>query len=350
MSTTVFDRLRWPRLRADRPSPALGRRGRRRLGLGGAGLLAMLLLGAFAAREPELPASAEGTLVYVSDRSGRDSLYVRRLPDGKDTRLVSLEEPVAEPALSPDGREVVFSVGGRIGVVPVAGGAVRMLTLGSEWRDAEPAWSPDGKSVFVSSRRADQPGRDIHELVLAPVPRPCSTLPEGECMQVRASGSVTRRPIVQTSLLDESQPVASPDGSVVVFLREEALFRVDRRDGKIRRLTGGFRKARAPRFLPDGRIAFLWAEGKEFGVDAIDIDGKARETLDQGTAYYRTQALSPDGRYAAATFTYDLGFHFWQAIASSHREELRLVDLRARTAVPLAKSRRHANHSADWGR
>src|SRR6185436_8250448 len=108
-----------------------------------------------------------------------------------------------------------------------------------------------------------------------------------------------------------------------------------------------FRKARAPRFLPDGRIAFLWAEGKEFGVDAIDAEGKTRETLDQGTTFYRTAAVSPDGRYLAATFTYDLGFHFWQALATAHHEELRLVDLRSHTVLPLEASWRSASHSAD---
>jgi hypothetical protein len=115
-------------------------------------------------------------------------------------------------------------------------------------------------------------------------------------------------------------------------------------------MTGGFRRARAPRVLADGRVLFLWVEGKEYGIDTIDLDGKGRETLASGTTYYRTVAPSPDGRYLAATFTFDLAFHPLDALKLRQREELRLLDRHGVRLVELAGSWRYANHTADWGR
>ena len=66
-----------------------------------------------------LPRDLAGTLVFVSDRDGQDALYLRRLPGGADFQLTHLTEPVGEPALSPNGRQVAFTMGGRIGLVTV---------------------------------------------------------------------------------------------------------------------------------------------------------------------------------------------------------------------------------------
>jgi Tol biopolymer transport system component len=281
---------------------------------------------------PDLPIDARGTLVFVSDRSGVDSVYVRRLPGGRDQVLTKLDQPARDPALSPDGRRVAFVVGGRVGLVSTEGGPVHMLSLDTGWTDAAPAWRPDGEALVVSSRRAEEP-RDIHLLMLD------------------AAGDPVRRPLVETPYLDETQPVFSPDGQYVVFVREDHLYRADVGSGPPpHRLTGGFRKARAPRFLPSGRVLFLWTEGKEYGLDVIDIDGKGRETLLKGTDFYRGVAPSPDGRYLAATFAFDLAFHPSDALKLPQREEIRLLDMHGTRLAPLAGSWLYANHTADWGK
>ena len=119
------------------------------LALGVAGLGFWLL----ASREIPLPPDLTGTLVFVSDRGGADTLYARTLPAGPDRRLTWFSEAVREPAVSPDRRRVAFSVGGRIGVVSLATGDVRLLTLGVDWRDSMPAWRPDGQALVVASRK-----------------------------------------------------------------------------------------------------------------------------------------------------------------------------------------------------
>jgi Tol biopolymer transport system component len=301
------------------------------------GLLLLVLAGgawvALKDREP-LPPGLAGTLVYVSDRDGVDSLYARRLPAGSDRRLTFLSEPVREPSVSPDGRTVAFSMGGRIGLVGLRTGDVRILTLGVDWRDASPSWRPDGKALLVASRRPGEANADIH--LLAPVDA--------------QAGQADRRPLTLTPGLDETSPVFGPDGSYVVFARQDNLMRTDLADGRTRRLTGGFRKMREPRFLPSGRLLALWSQEKEYGIDVMDGDGKNRETLWQGSVSYRTIAPSPDGRFLAATYTFDLRFHPADALKLRHTEEVRLLDDRGRPLATLARSWRHANHSPEWAR
>jgi Tol biopolymer transport system component len=285
-------------------------------------------------REPPLPRELSGTLVYVSDRTGSDTLYARRLPSGQERRLTYFSEPVHNPALSPDGARVAFDVGGRLALVELSSGAVQVLTFGVDFRDAMPAWRPDGQALACSSRRPGEAAADIHAIT-----------------PLDATGAKTVRIFVtQTKGLDETEPTFSPDGSFVVFVREDSLYRVELSGGRTRRLTGGFRKTRAPRFLPDGRLLCLWREEKSFGADVLDAELKTRTTLWMGSTYYRSLAPSPDGRYFAATYTFDLSFHPLDALRPRQVEELRLLDARGALIAPLAASLRFSNHSPQWAR
>jgi Tol biopolymer transport system component len=279
-----------------------------------------------------LPAGVTGTLVYVSDRNGVDALYVRRLPAATERVLVSLAGPVGEPAISPDAKRVAFSSGGRIGIATLSTGDLGIATSGIEWLDSSPSWTPDGRSLVVSARRRDQLRSDVHLLGL------------------REDSEPERRPLTRTLGLDETSPVVSPDGSFVVFEREEGLVRLDLEGGRSRRLTTGFRKLRFPRFLPSGRIAALWSEGKRFGIEVMDADGKGRETLVDGTVSYRSLAPSPDGRFLAATWAFDLSFRPADALKPRQTEEVRLLDARGAPLTVLAGSASHSNHSPSWGR
>jgi len=279
-----------------------------------------------------LPPDLRGTLVYLSDRSGADALFARELPDGPERRLTYFTEPLRDPALSPDGRRVAFTMGGRVGVVDLLAGDVRVLTFGVDFRDATPAWRPDGAALVVASRRPGETAADV--MILDPLD------PTGQ-----ATG---RLPLVTTRGLDETEPVYTPDGRSVVFVREDNLFRIDIDGGRTRRLTGGFRKWRQPCFLPDGRLLGLWREDKLYGADTLDADGKRREPLFEGTAFYRSLAPSPDGRHFAATFSFDLRFHPLDALRPRHLEEVRLLDARGNALLPLLRSWRVAFRSPVW--
>jgi Tol biopolymer transport system component len=304
----------------------------------GFALLAVIALGAGVAlwranRHAPLPPETRGLLVYVSDYDGADALYARRLPDGRERPLARTLEPAREPALSPDGTRVAFSMGGRIALADVRTGDVRVLTLGVKHRDAAPAWMPDGRALVITARAPAERNADLQ---MIDIPETLERL-------------VERRALTLTAGLDEREPAVAPDGSCVVFVRQDSLVRLDLGDGRTRRLTGGLRRVHHPVFRRDGRLLYLWQEGKQFGLDVSSADGKERETLSTGTARYRTLAPSPDGRFLMATFTYDLGFDPIEALKLRQTEELHLLDQRGRPLLVFLRSRRHAYHSPAWG-
>ena len=305
---------------------------RRRKVIAGTALTAVAAGGLLLRPAGPLPPGLPGAIVFVSDRDGTPALYWRRLPKDRERRLTLGSEAVGEPAVSPDGTRVAFSMNGRIGVVAVVSGEAQILTLGVDWRDAQPAWLPDGRRLVVSARRRAGEPAGLHLLDPAP------------------DGTAARHPLTQPRAGDDTSPAPSPDGVFVVFVRENHLMRVDLADGRVRRLTGGFRRERSPRFLPSGRIVCAWSESKRHGIDALDADGKGREPLAEGGALYRTIAPSPDGRYLAATLTWDASSWSLAALLGAHREEIRLLDAAGREVAPLEASGRHANHSPDWGR
>jgi Tol biopolymer transport system component len=304
-------------------------------------ILAILLLAggatAFAVwrvrREVPLPPGLRGNLIYLCDRTGADALYVKDLASGVERRLTFFTEAVRDPALSRDNRRVAFTVGGRAGFVDLTSGDVRILTFGIDWRDAAPSWSPDGAALVVAARRSGESASDL--MLLKPLD------PSGQ-----ATG---RQSLVTTRGLDESEPVFTPDGRGIVFVREDNLFRVDLDGGRTRRLTGGFRKWRHPRFLQDGRLLGLWREEKLFGADAMDADGKQRAKLFEGTTYYSSLAPSPDARFFAATYAYDLRFDPVEAmLRTRHAEDLRLLDAKGVELAPLLRSWQIAYRSPQW--
>jgi len=282
---------------------------------------------------PGWPPGLGGLLVYVSDASGEDALYCRRLPDGEDRRLTHFVEPVSDPSLSPDGRQVAFAMEGRIAVVSLDSPRVRFLTVGVDWMDSAPAWRSDAKALVVASRRPGALFSDVHLLT-----------PTGD------GDEVTRTPLTETPGLDEQSPVFVSGDRALIFVREDSLYRLELKDARPRRIAGGFRKYRAPCVLPSGRVLVLWNEGKLYGIDALDPDGRNRETLSEGTICYRNLAPSPDGRFLAATFSFDLAFHPREALRLRQREEVRLLDARGRALAPLLASWRTTFHSPAWSR
>jgi Tol biopolymer transport system component len=285
-------------------------------------------------REQPLPSDLSGTIVYVSDRAGIDALYERNLETREERILTHMTEPVQSPAIAPDRRRVAFEMGGRIGVLDRSTGEARMLTLGVKWKDSSPAWHPRGDSIVVASRRDEYAKSDLHLLVLG---------------EQRSPVDVIRKPLIQSSGLNETSPTFSPDGRFIVFIRDDHVYRIPADSaGRPIRLTSGFKKWRAPRCLMNGRLVAPWSRDKTHGIDRMDADGKNCETLYEGSIYYSDLSPSPDGAYFAATFSYDLAFHPMQALHLRKGGEIHLLRFDGRQAGVLVRSTRHANHSPDW--
>lgn len=283
-------------------------------------------------REPALPPGVEGALAFVSTRDGAPALYWRRLPRDRERPLAAGVTPVEHPSISPDGTRVAFASAGRVAMVTVATDEVVYASLGVGWQDAEPAWMPDGRRLVVAARR--RPGAPVGLHLLDPVP----------------GGPAERHPLTQPLAGEDRSPAPSPDGTWVLFVREGHLMRVDLADGRVRRLTGGFRRERAPRFVSAETIACAWSEGKEHGIDLVGADGRGRRTLVAGQRYYDGLAPSPGGRFLAATLAYDMDRSPLRALLGAQREELHLLSADGREVAVLEASSRHANRAADWGR
>ncbi len=297
-----------------------------------AGLVLALAAWLTLADRAKLPPGLTGAIVFVSDRDGTPALYWRRLPRDRERRLSFGSEPASEPAVSPDGTRVAFSMNGRIGVVAVASGEIEVLTLGVDWKDAQPAWLPDARRLVVSARRRSGEPASLH------------------LVETGADGPAPRHPLTEARGGDDASPAPTPDGTAVVFVREDRLVRVDLRDGRVARLSGGFKRDRSPRFVSDGRLVCAWSEGKKHGIDTIDLTTRSRTTLTEGGVFYRTIAASPDGRFLVVTRSWDVGLHPLAALFGGQREEVHLLDAAGHERARLEAGRRQSNHSPDWGR
>jgi dipeptidyl aminopeptidase/acylaminoacyl peptidase len=82
---------------------------------------------------------------------------------------------IAEAAVSPDGSQVAYIVGGELNIVPSSGGAARNIAVQGKLELRDVAWSPDSKQVvFLADLPGDVPAAQIHTAALdgsAPVKR-----------------------------------------------------------------------------------------------------------------------------------------------------------------------------------
>ncbi|GAB3160832.1 VWA domain-containing protein [Micromonospora sonneratiae] len=148
------------------------------------------------------PDARGGALVWVGHRSSDGEavpdgdLYLLR-PDRAALRLTTDPGRKRHPALSPDGRQVVFTSdrGGSddIWLVSTDGSTPRQLTE-HPGEDNWPTWSPDGSRIVFSSTR-DDPAGDLYVLDVT-------------------SGRTTR---LTTDPAADNQPAWSPDGSRIAF-------------------------------------------------------------------------------------------------------------------------------------
>lgn len=197
-----------------------------------------------------LTAAGDGTLAYAYDgqlwvkRLGREPKPLRiTVAAGERTNPARGEifrDGATEFALSPKEDEVAFVVRGEIFVASVEHGTTKRITSTPE-QERNVSWSPDGKTLYYAGER--QGSWNVYAATLA---RP------DEERFFRAT-LLDEKPLLATKD-DEFQPLPSPDGKSVAYLRnrdEIALFEA----GRSRTLVPAVRNYS----YEDGDLRFAWS-------------------------------------------------------------------------------------------
>ena len=290
-----------------------------------------------------IPGGSEKRIVFASDRANYGTSWAfdiySMLPDGSGLTRLTLAYDNLYPALSPDGKRVVF-VSNRdnplydIYVMNSDGSNVKRLTVTAAAND-KPTWSADGtKILFTSTRNAADPNaRDVGA--------------SWEVYVMNADGSGQTR--VTSNNVGEWDPQLSPDGAHIVFASDrdhpESSWNRDvytmNTDGtNIHRLTSQDGTAESPRYDPAGaRIAYDVMNGSAPGIYVLSGRTLTRIAADAGTLEL-SPAWSPDGKQIAYT-------HF----VTGNNSYSNIYKMNADGSSPKALTREHYYvTSPDWGR
>lgn len=96
-------------------------------------------------------------IVFVSDRSGGEELWICRADGSHQQQLTERNAPTGSPRWSPDGRWIIFDSredgNSELFLISAEGGPLRRLT-NDKSNDSLPCWSPDGQTIYFRSNRS----------------------------------------------------------------------------------------------------------------------------------------------------------------------------------------------------
>lgn len=238
------------------------------------------------------------TLAYASDRGGRFELYLHDLSHGGDRLALTTDgQHNVQPAWSPDGTQLAYHSSGRGGIWVVSreGGTPRQVSpFGSR-----PAWSPDGALLAFQEAPYSDPGAS------SVGPHQPSTV-----WVVAASGGEPRRVTEPDHPRGaHTRPTWFPDSRRLLFavhgVETSALWAVDVRTGVSTRVTDDGPRTLDPVLSPDGKAVYYVRQGTYFDLwrqplsEAGLRGGPAELVVPPGELDIRHVTVHPDdGRLA----------------------------------------------------
>ncbi len=173
----------------------------------------------------------ESRIAFPASAGGQDALYIQEVPSGRVvSRLKFGLDAIYSPTFSPDGRRVAF-VGLRGGLsqlyaADVDGKNLKEL-LSSRYAVRDPVWSPDGRTIAFATDEG--PGTDVDRLVFGPLRLATFDV---------ASGHVTILPNQRGKNIN---PQWTPDGASLLFVSDRDgisnLYRIELVSGQVTRLS-----------------------------------------------------------------------------------------------------------------
>jgi Periplasmic component of the Tol biopolymer transport system len=235
---------------------------------------------------PNGPPALTNTIVFVSDRTGDDELYLMRGNGDNVQLLATTPGPKTDPVISPDGKKIVFTLGtvdassaSPLWSVNSDGTGLTQLTTDGAI-DYRPTWSADGSQIaFVSTRDANA---------------------EIYVMNADGSGQVN----VTNNAANDNSPAWSPSGSTILFSSDRnaaagtAIYSMTPVGGSVTPLVGGFN----PEWSPSG-TRFLFLRASQIWISE-SADASLIRQVTADTFFHLTPGWSPDeGKlvYAAST-------------------------------------------------
>ncbi len=221
-------------------------------------------------------------ILFVSNPTGKDRIYVMR-SDGRDLeRFLDLRANAQEPTLSNAAQAVAFQsdLNGRWQIyrVDLEGEHLQRLT-DSLSNERHPSWSPDGKRIVFSSWRWGQP----------------------EIAVMGADGGEATR--LTWDQMVNVRPVWSPAGEWIAYVSYRGgsadLWAYNFAQDDTVRLTFNSIQDTTPAWSPDGkRLVYVARHYWGTCLSLVDIDHPERQ-VDFAREYpeARDPVFSPDGRY-----------------------------------------------------
>jgi serine/threonine protein kinase/Tol biopolymer transport system component len=99
-----------------------------------------------------------GFVAYISDRSGKDELWLQQVGGAEPIQLTHSAERVDDPSFFPDGKQILYLTvstdkKSTIETIATLGGAPKILIQGGQMGDNDPKLSPDGRQIaYVENR------------------------------------------------------------------------------------------------------------------------------------------------------------------------------------------------------